>query len=469
MERDVAMDNIKKNIKRVFCLYLLLFLSTIIYLSKFIIVDSESVITNSYNRRMRTLDETIIRGDILSSNGEVLAYSEYANDTFVRKYPFSNTFSHVVGYSDKVNTGIESKYNFKLQRLNNEVFQRISNSLNDTSLSGSSLELTIDDKLQKLIYDEFPTKKGAVIVTEPKTGKILSMVSFPNFNPNNISENWNLLNNDTENAQLLNRATQALYSPGSTFKMITAIAALENIPNINEIEYECKGVDYFDGNRVRCFGSTRHGKVNLKKAMQVSCNTYFAYIGKDIADEIREVAERVYFNSYLPYDMDLSISSITLNNELSVAEKVETSFGQGNTLVTPLHMAIITGAVANGGYIYKPYVVDKIITPTGKVKHKNMPIMLKEVFDFETTSALTEMMIGVVEGGTANAIKIDGISIAAKTGTAENETGVDHGWLVAFVPANDPQVCITILLESADGGKKAFPLAKKIIKYVISD
>ena len=461
------MDDMKKNIRRVFWLYFLLFLITIGYLGNFIIFESEKVITNSYNRRLIALDQSIKRGNIFSSNGEILAYSEISDDLFVRRYPFGETFSHVVGYSGRGSAGIESRYNFELQRLTNEVIQRISHSIGGKDLYGNSLVLTIDSDLQRMIYEEFPVEKGAVVVTEPSTGKILSMVSFPSFDPNGIFENWSTLNSDNQNIPLLNRATQALYPPGSTFKMLTALAAIENNADIEDFYYECEGEVYFEENRVRCFDSTAHGILNLKRALEVSCNTYFAHIGLELTDELREVAERVYFNNNLDFELTLSRSLFLLDEYSTLQKKVQTSFGQGDTLVTPLHTAMLTGAIANGGFMMQPYILDSVVTESGRVRRKNMPVMLEQVLQFEHTEILREMMTGVVDNGTAAPIKIAQLNIAGKTGTAQNETGLDHSWFVAFAPAENPQICVSIVLESSGGGGLSMALAKKIIEHAL--
>lgn len=458
--------DIKQNIRRVFWLYFVLFAVLVIHIFKFIAIDSKEVISSPYNPRVKLFDGEIKRGNILDSKGNILAQSFLDTSGYFRDYPYGRIFSHLIGYSINGKSGIEAAYNFQLESLDWEVWQRLNNIITGSPMVGNSITLTIDAGLQEKCYNLLAKQKGAIVVMEPSTGKILSMVSYPNYNPNEVGQKWTDLSNDTENSPFLNRATQGLYPPGSTFKIITAASAFEFMPNYEEFTYNCEGEVQYTENKIRCFNLAAHGVETIRQAFPVSCNTLFSYISKEIGgDNMKNLAERLYFNKNYPFPLQHSKSSFVLNGWSSENEMTQTAIGQGKTLVTPLHMAMITSAVANGGIMMEPYVVDYSTTKWGTTKNKHIPKSIGQVFTFEESEFIKDMMVQTITYGSGVPAAVSGIEVAGKTGTAENSSGADHGWFVAFAPADEPKVVVSILLENSDGPRNALKISKEIMKY----
>ena len=460
------MEEHKKYIKQIGFFIFVLFSLLVLSLLRFVIFESSERISSSYNRRLNLLDNTVKRGNIFDQEGNLLVTSVLDGEVYERQYRYPREFSHTIGYMELGKAGIEAKYNFDLQNIDKNILQRVYNVVFGTALQGDSLTLTLDLELQKLAYDLLGEKRGAIVVMEPSTGKILSMLSYPNYDSSSVLSDWEILSNDTDNSPLLNRATQGLYPPGSVYKMIPALAALEN--QHADLTFYCEGFIEIGDARIRCFDSHAHGNLNLFDAVAFSCNTTFSWLGNMLGTEIlRSTSERFLLNKPISYPLEYSVSAFPLQQNADEHEILQTSIGQGRTVVTPLHMALLTSGIANNGIIMKPYLVDHMIGFDGTIKQKNIPELLTQVTTAENTEILTDMMISVVEKGTARGLKIDGVEIAAKTGTAENHSGDAHGWLVAFAPAKKPQVVVSVLLENSGGSIPCQSIAKELIAHVL--
>lgn len=457
----------KNSIKKIFWLISLMFFLVIIWLGKINFIDREKFNVNPYNPRLQYTDTTIKRGNIKDINGEVIAESEYTENGYIRNYPRSRMAAHITGYSAVGKTGVEAAENFELETVDNEVLQRILNAFTGTEVKGNDVVLTVDMDIQSIAGDLLGEQKGAIVVMEPSTGRILAMQSYPDFNPNTILDDWDNLKSD-EDSPLINRTTQGLYPPGSTFKMVTAIAAMEYLDDWETFTVECDGEAEFNDKVIHCYNNKAHGTVDMHDAMAQSCNCYFAEIGKRIGGEnLRKVADRLFANSSIGFDMPSSQSSVVIDKSSSESELVETSIGQGKTVVTPMYMATLVSAVANGGIMKKPYIVDHIESYEGEVLKTTIPETIGEVMTYEEAIALRDMMIDVVNEGTGTAAALKGYQAAGKTGTAENESGIDHSWFVGFAPAENPEVAVAVILENAEGNKKATPIAGKIMQAVL--
>ncbi len=457
----------KNSIKKIFWLISLMFFLVIIWLGKINFIDREKFNVNPYNPRLQYTDTTIKRGNIKDINGEVIAESEYTENGYIRNYPRSRMAAHITGYSAVGKTGVEAAENFELETVDNEVLQRILNAFTGTEVKGNDVVLTVDMDIQSIAGDLLGEQKGAIVVMEPSTGRILAMQSYPDFNPNTILDDWDNLKSD-EDSPLINRTTQGLYPPGSTFKMVTAIAAMEYLDDWETFTVECDGEAEFNDKVIHCYNNKAHGTVDMHDAMAQSCNCYFAEIGKRIGGEnLRKVADRLFANSSIGFDMPSSQSSVVIDKSSSESELVETSIGQGKTVVTPMYMATLVSAVANGGIMKKPYIVDHIENYEGEVLKTTIPETIGEVMTYEEATALRDMMIDVVNEGTGTEASLKGYQAAGKTGTAENESGIDHSWFVGFAPAENPEVAVAVILENAEGNKKATPIAGKIMQAVL--
>lgn len=448
--------------------YLTLFSLLIIHLIYFIVFLSGNLVINSYNPRLAILEQNITRGKILDKNGEVLAETVDYNGEEHRIYPYENAFAHIIGYSHQGKTGIEALADINLLQTNMPIYDQILFELKKDRRIGDNVVTTLDKDLQLKAYELIGNQRGAIIAMEPSTGKILCMVSKPDFNPNEIVINWEVLINDEEDSPLLNRATQGLYPPGSTFKILTAAEYLLENENEN-FSYTCTGEDDFDGKVIHCYNSTAHGEETLSEAFSVSCNTAFATLGNQInIDQLNTLANYFLFNKPLPYPLPYSTSSFNLTSANNSAQKAETVIGQGETMITPLHNLLITSAIANGGILMKPYLIDHIENYKGKTREKNMPDVYDVLFDTDLSRTLTQFMIEVMENGTGRHGASDAFVSAGKTGSAENPFGDSHAWFVGFAPAENPQIAIAVVIENAgSSSSSAVPIANELFEFYV--
>ena len=456
-----------KEFARITYMFVSLFLVLMGYIVYFNVVEAKNIINSPYNRRQDLFADRVVRGKILDKDGEVLAETEVDEDgNETRNYPQDDLFAHVLGYSVKGKAGLESVENFNLLTSNAFILEKIVNEFQGKKNIGDNVVTTLDTDLQQAAYDALGDHKGAVVVMEASTGKILSMVSKPTYDPNSVSEDWTKLNTDEDSA-LLNRATQGKYAPGSTFKLVTTLAFMRQNSNYESYSYNCSSEIEHDGTTIHCSGDVAHGKEDLRLSVANSCNTSFSNIGLSLnIKKYRETAKELLFNSELPSPLMYGESKFVLSEKDSDAELMMTSIGQGKTQVSPYHMALITSAIANGGKLMKPYLVDRITNYSGTTVTKNMPEEYKQLMTSEEASKLTEYMEAVVEEGTAKALRGQNYTVAGKTGTAEYsiDKTKTHSWFVGFTNVDNPDLVISVVVEGADtSGVRAVNVAKKIL------
>ena len=269
--RKVAGQKADKSILFVTYIMVGLFVGLMGYFGYFLQVQSETVINNSYNARLDSFSDRIIRGEILSNDGTVLAKTNVAEDgTEVREYPYGSLFAHVVGYSDQGKTGLESLANFYLLSSHMNLVEQAVNELSDAKNLGDQVVTTLDVGLQQAASDALGDRRGAVVVMEPDTGKILAMVSKPGFDPNQLSSQWeSLISGDNTEAQLLNRAAQGVYPPGSTFKIVTLLEYIREHPDTWEgFAFDCDGSYEAGDYRISCYHGNAHGHQSLCEFLQ---------------------------------------------------------------------------------------------------------------------------------------------------------------------------------------------------------
>lgn len=456
-----------KEIFMILYTFLFLFLLCIGNIVYFLVKDSKTVINNTYNKRADLLAKTIVRGEILSKDGEKLAYSvDNGDGTETRVYPFNSMFAHVVGRFEQAKTGLEANENFTMLTSSTNLFETIYHQLSGTKMQGDNIITTLDVNLQKVAYDALGNRKGAIVVMEPSTGKILAMVSKPDYDPNTVMQNWDKLIADEENnSALLNRATQGLYPPGSTFKFVTLLSYMRQDKNYNDFIFDCDGEAEFGETVIHCYKNKHHGKEDLKASFANSCNTAFATIGADLdLTSYRSLADSLLFNSPLPVKFNYKQSSFSMTAGATEHEIAQTVIGQGKTLMTPLHNAMLVSAIANGGNLMTPYLVDRVENYHGTVIKKNVPKLFRSLLAVNEAEELTEYMKAVVDSGTGHALRSSKYEAAGKTGTAEvgsDESG--HAWFIGFAPVNQPEIAVSILVENAGAASEhAVPIAKKI-------
>lgn len=449
----------------------LMFISLIIYISYFQIFEAEAIKNNSYNKRLWINEESILRGSIYDRNGRTLAYSEKIDDTYKRYYIYGRLYSHIIGYSYREygKSGLELQYNNTLLNINeNAAINEIKNIVAPTT-EGNSIKLTIDHELQAKARTLLKGKKGSIVAMNPSTGEIYAMVSLPDFDVANLKADWKAIT-ESPDSPLINRATQGLYPPGSTFKLITTIAVL-NTANLEEY-YNCTGSTNINGYVFKDYQGKAHGNIDLRQALIKSCNTYFTTKSIEIGkDRIGNTAERFMINNNIPFDLPIKSSQFPFKENLDKTDIAAAAIGQGKVLVTPLNMALIVSGIANEGQIVKPILVKEIISKNNKILKKNTTEVLSQGTDSITANKLKDMMVDVVKSGTGKNARIKNIKVAGKTGTAENSSGKSHAWFVGFAPADEPKIAIAVILEEegSTGGKSAAPIARDIMIHAINN
>lgn len=455
----------------VFILCMLAVIGNEIY---FVYAESETAVNNSYNPRQELLASKNIRGQIMSADGETLAQTVRGEDgEEERLYPYGSLFAHVVGYSTRGKTGVEYLGNMALLNSNAAIGEKIQNELTSQKNIGDNVITTLDVEVQKAAYDALGVYDGAIIVSEPSTGRIIAMVSKPDFDPNEIAAIWDDLVADESSSVLLNRATQGLYPPGSTFKMITALAYYrQNGGDVSGYHYQCTGSLTNNGHRISCYHGSVHGSLDFQKSFEKSCNSSFANIGLSLQLEgLEDTCEDMLFNRKLNLSIPTSQGSYVLGTDAGDYDIMQTVIGQGKTQITPLQLNMITGAIANEGIAMKPYLIDRIENYNGGIVKKYEPEKYATLMTPEEAGFLTGLMEGVVENGTATRLRGLSYTAAGKTGSAEfSENKADsHAWFTGFAPVDDPKVCVTIIVEGAgSGGEYAVPIAKRVFDAYFS-
>ena len=431
-------------------------------------VHRESMLSNSYNSHQAILARQNSRGSIYSSSGEILADTELdSNGKEVRKYPYASLFAHAVGYASNGRSGLEAAANYYLINSHATMSDKITNEAKGYKYPGDSVYSTFDIDLQKTASDSLGVYKGAVIVTEPSTGRILAMVSKPDFDPNTVADEWDSLTADTDSSVLLNRTTQGLYPPGSTFKIMTALEYIrENPDSYNNYSFDCTGHFTHGDDRISCYHGSVHGKVSFADSFAKSCNCSFANIGLKLnRNSFGNTLSELLFNKNLPLDYNYSKSRIDMNSSISDSDMMQAAIGQGRTQMTPVHLNMITDAIANKGILMKPYAIDRVVTSEGTKVKEMQPEEYGQLMTEDESAKLTSLMEKVVEEGTGKKLRDAGYTAAGKTGSAEydNVKGDSHAWFTGFAPAQNPEICVTVIIEGAgSGGDYAVPIAKRI-------
>ena len=439
-----------------------------VYLMDYVMSNQETLFNNSYNSRQKVLAQENTRGTIYAGSGEVLAKTETdENGNGIRTYPYGKMFAHVVGYTGKGKTGIEEMENYRLINSDISEKEKLDNELSGRKNPGNDVFTTLDVPLQEAADAALGLYRGAVVVTEVKTGRVLAMVSKPDYDPNSIAEEWTRLNEDTDKAALLNRATQGLYPPGSTFKIVTALAYIRQFPDTwEDYSFNCTGAYSHGQSRISCYHGSVHGQVDMTTSFAKSCNASFANIGMSLdRQKFGETIDGLLFNQELPIPLAYKRTSVALDGNSTDDEVIQTSIGQGKTQITPMQLNMITAAIANGGELMNPVFVDKVQNANGKVLEKNSPSVYKRLMSKTEAEAMSMLMEDVVQEGTGRKLKDRSYTAAGKTGSAEFSTNKEesHAWFTGFAPVEDPEIAVTVIVERAGSGSDyAVPLARRV-------
>lgn len=446
------------------CLMLMLCAVTAYFLGVTVSV-SQDVFFNDYNPRVKALEQRMLRGKLLTSDGEVLAQSVLGEDgTVYRIYPYGAAAAFLTGRIKNGESGLEKTEKKSLLTADLPLSKAFIKKAKGELLEGNSVVTTIDANLQKTAYQVLDGRKGAVCVLEVKTGRVLAMASSPAYNPNEISETWESLRLN-QDAPLLNRVLNGLYPPGSVFKIVTTLAYLQE-HTAEEFTYTCSGSIQVGGAELHCYGGAAHGKQTLAEAFANSCNAAYAYISSLISPEVfRETAARlgvgIRFDGTLPY----SAGSFSYDAAMKPELMAQTAFGQGKTMVSPFQSLLLTAAIAGNGTLVLPYEVERIESADGKVLETRTSAGTLKLMGEEEAAFLTECMIKASERHMAD-WKAEGVAVAGKTGSAEVTKQLPaHAWYVCFAPAEDPEIAICVLIEQAGTGSRyAVPAAKELLK-----
>jgi peptidoglycan glycosyltransferase len=451
--------------------------------------------TNPANTRLLLEEFATDRGEILARDQRtVLARSEATTGKFkyLRIYPQGALYGHITGYHSVIQgrSDLESSMNEWLSGRAAELLpQNLVDEILGRDKRGATVVTTIDARLQKVAKQALGTLPGGVVAMDPRTGEILAMVANPSYDPSVLASH-NLdavrqaaakLNRDPAKP-LLSRASQELFPPGSTFKLVTAAAALENgmnpnttFPNPAELDLPQTTHNLSNFGGEHCLGGAP--ELTLAQALEVSCNVVFGEVGLRLgAAKLVDQAQKFGFDEHVPFDIPFAEGQIPPADEFKEAlpALAFSAIGQQSVAANPLQMALVAGAIANQGVEMRPRLVREIRDPSGRIVKTFEPTPYGQPISARTASELTAMMVAVVESGTATAAQIPGIRVAGKTGTAQNASGNPHAWFVSFAPANNPQIVVAVVVlnggslgSEATGGRVAAPVAKAVMEAAL--
>ena len=492
-----------KQISRLAILSLLMLSALIVATTYWQVWAAPSLAARQDNAIQRVAQFRIKRGLIYAADGttvlaENVARKSGSTTLYFRTYPAHGFASQTVGYSTqgRSRAGLERSQNAYLTASNanlGTIWTKLTDELQGTTVRGNNLVLHLKPGAQNLAQNALRGKCGAIVVLNPKTGAIYVMASSPTYDPNKIESPTgfaNIIHSPAacpgSSAPLLNRAVQGLYSPGSTFKTVTAAAALDNNVYTPASRFDDPGYCVEYGQKVSNAlnpdqTAESYGNVDFLQAYEHSINAVFCNIGKTLgAKRVLDQAKKFGFYSKPPVELPsnevaasglYNLSTHSLYDNPRIVDPGRLAFGQEHLLVTPLQMAMVAGAVANGGKIMEPHLIDKVTSPTGQTIVTVKPRVWRTAMKPQTAATMNEFMQAVVNGGTGQAAAINGIKVAGKTGTAEtSENHVYTAWFIFFAPADNPQIAGAVVLEhqlNGFGGSVAAPIARQLMEAML--
>jgi peptidoglycan glycosyltransferase len=481
-----------RQIRRVAVVVLVAFLALLAAPLYWQVLAADRLANDPRNTRVLIKEYSIERGPIVLADRKEVATSVRSRQRgdpleFVRQYPEGERYGMVTGFYSLVfgRTLAEQEFNsFLLGRAPEQFGQNVTDLLTARETPGGTLVLTLDQATQVAAERALGSRKGAVVALDPRTGAVLAMTTWPRYDPNELSShnpeairrNWDRLIND-ENGPLLNRAAGALYPPGSTFKVVTAAAALENGVSMSQ---ELPSPDVYDVPQTRAdirnFGgsSCGGGSLTLTEALEISCNTTFAALGVELGSEkLAAEAEKFGFNQPSPYQLPAATSSIPA--EQDVPATAQSAIGQRDVRVSPLQMATVAATIANGGRRMGPFVARQVVSDRGSVVKRFEGEDFGQVIPEQVAGDLRDMMLQVVESGTGVNAQIPGLPVAGKTGTAQHAEGrAPHAWFIGFTESGDRRIAVAVVVEEGGnvgseitGGRTAAPIARQVMQAYI--
>ncbi len=468
---------------KVFIITVVLFVALIANLTWIMGVRAQWFQDRPENKRSIAEEQKIKRGEIRGYDGSVIAGVDRRSGYYYRDYPNGTIAPQLLGY-DSVRygrTGVEAQYNDVLTGQSSDLgVQNWVDKLLGRRPKGANLKLTLVPGVQKVAQQALQGQKGAIVALDPKTGALIASASAPTYDPANLEDQWARLSKDGS-APLLNRPTQGLYVPGSSFKVVTGSAGLDNGKVTPDTKFVDTGTYVVFGGKVTNYGGEVFGPNDFTYALTASINTTFAKVG-NLLGKKRLIAGAQRYGFYQTPPLPLPAGEVvpsgrygkngilSPNAFMDPLDVAWAACGQERLLATPLQMALVAGGVANGGRVMKPYYLQEIVTADGNVVSKTQPEQWLVATKAVTASQLNTMMQNVVNYGTGTQAALEGISVAGKTGTAEKGDGTNLAWFIGFAPADDPQVCIAVVIEDTQstGGEAAAPLAAAVMKTALA-
>ena len=480
----------ERQIRRVGAVLVVAFLALFAQLNYVQIFAANRIAGNDANIRGLLREYSIKRGTILTSDFEVIARSVATKDDlkYLRRYPEGDLFGHITGYYSLVfgTDRLERTYNDVLLGSGGVLsMQDIQDRFLGSGERGDDLRITIDSQMQREARAALGSQRGAVVALDPNNGAVLALWSNPSFDPNPLTTHeprqirraWRQLDPGSPTSPLVNLATSRGYPPGSTFKVVTAAAALESgryradstFPDPDAIELPQTDETLTNFTNRSCTGT---GRIDLFTALRVSCDTTFGLLGLDLPGELFDMATALGFNQRIPFDLTTEASRFPRIGDDQKPFRAFAGIGQGDVVATPLQMALVAATIANDGVVPRPRLAEEIRDPRGGIVRTFEPEELSRAMSDSTAAILTDMMVAVVENGTGTAAQIPGLRVAGKTGTAQTVEGAaPHAWFIAFAPADDPRIAVAVIVENggelgseATGGAVAAPIAKRLIE-----
>ena len=471
-------------ILRLYVLVVILFALLVAWTSRWTVFEAEALRDSALNRRELLEEQRVDRGTIRAADGTIIARSVRGEaGTYSRRYPQDALFGHPIGYSfiGVGRTGLEQSRNDELSGERDDVASVI-DQLAGREREGDEVRTTLDPGAQRAALQALGSREGAVVALEPQTGRVRVMASNPPFDPNVLREARDL---KALEGSAINRTTQGQFPPGSTFKVVTASAAIDSGRYTKESLVDGSSPKDVSGAPLNNFGNQSFGRIPLTEALTNSVNTVWAEVATQLgAETMEKYMERFGFYDEVVVDLpdeqratsgvyvDRNGRRVLLPPTSRFVDVGRVAIGQGGLLATPLQMAMVAATVANGGRLMRPTIADRIVDRDGRTLDKIEPEELSRVMKTETAREVGDMMASVVREGTGTAAALSGLAVAGKTGTAEiiPEQDLNQPWFIGFAPRDNPRVAVAVTIERSQGGTggvEAAPIAKRVMEDLL--
>ncbi len=479
-------------IVRLYLVIVVLFALLVVFTSRWTIFEASSLRNNPLNKRLALEQQRIERGPIVAADGSVVARDVRGSEgAYERTYPSGEEFAHAIGYAYPLSLGTSGLERYRNKELSGERrsnLQSILDQLQGKLPRGDKIVTALDPRAQRVANEALAGHEGAVVALEPGTGAVKVMASTPGFDPNALRSSAGRLREEREtrgsspSKSFVNRAVEFGYAPGSTFKIVTATAAIDSGAYTPESTVSGQNGVVISGVPLQNDEHASYGQLTLTQALAHSVNTVWAQVAEHLGRAtLARYMDRLGFDRKPQLDYpasEMSSSGEYLNAKLlaPTSSRVDVGrmgIGQDKLQVTPIQMAEVAAAVANGGRLMAPHLTSRIVDAEGQTVQTITPRVQSVVMKPGTASAVLGMMEAVVNEGTGTTAQIPGVQVAGKTGTAETQIGtaINNVWFIAFAPAASPRVAIAVTLAHVPGQGAAFaaPVARQVIERLLHD